>query len=493
MPGSSHPEGESLFDPDTEAALDAIADELELAERLRPIDSHRWRQPSDLLGPRQSVLPALQLEDVSAIPFLDNISGVEQYQHRARVRARDGDLFAAVTPPAEGYEDYCRDLGLGSPDLVLADAVGHPLQVARACARGASLERVAERAAAAGGLVIHPYMSIEPVWELARAIAEAARVPVTVIGPPPVVTWIANDKVLFSRVVAAVLGDAFLADGEEARDPEEAGGALARLARKHPVVGIKRARCASAMGNRIYRRATLGGGDSARCLEVARSFAAETRWPADEGAVVVEWLEAAASPSTQLWIPPRGQGPVRLDGVYEQILVGETQVFLGSRPSRLSPALNRRIGAAACLVASALQRFGYTGRCSFDHLVVGDGPEARIVFTECNGRWGGTSTPMSLVDRLAGSPRPFYRAQDVISPDLVGARFTELKAALESELYHPRRGGRFILYNVGPLEPHGKLDVIAFGGDAESADAAVLEILPRLLGVELTEPAGSEM
>ena len=65
-------------------------------------------------------LPTLYLDDVSAIPFLVNIAGVEAYQHRARTRAGDGDLFATVTPPTEDYEEYCRKiLGLGRPGLVL--------------------------------------------------------------------------------------------------------------------------------------------------------------------------------------------------------------------------------------------------------------------------------------------------------------------------------------------------------------------------------------
>jgi hypothetical protein len=471
---------DSTFGPAISAALDAIGADLEIPERLRPVDALRWREPADVAGK-----PALQLEDVSAIPFLDNIAGVEQYQHRARVRAGDGDLFAAVSPATDGYEQYCRDLGLGAPELLAAEPVGHPLQVARACAEGEAFARIATRAGAAGGLVIHPYMAIEPVWELARRCAEAARVPVTVVGPPPAVTWVANDKVSFSRVVAAVLGDEWLADQEIVADPARAAAALARLASRHPRVGIKRARCASAMGNRVYESVDLGGGDPALCRDAAVEFAAETRWPDDEGAVVVEWMAASSSPSTQLWIPPRGHGPVRLDGVYEQILEGPGQVFVGSRPSRLPEALNRRIGAGACLVATALQRFGYSGRCSFDHLVVGDvdGDEPRVVFTECNGRWGGTSTPMSLVDRLTHGPRPFYRAQDVVFPSLAGARFADLIEALGGELYHPRRGGRYVLYNVGPLAEFGKLDVIAFADTAAEADAALLEDLPRLLRI----------
>ena len=71
-------------------------------------EEHLWRGESGYL--------TLYLDDVSEIPFLGKIIGVEEYQHRARLRAGDGDLYAAVTPPVEGYEEYCRDtLRMGSP------------------------------------------------------------------------------------------------------------------------------------------------------------------------------------------------------------------------------------------------------------------------------------------------------------------------------------------------------------------------------------------
>ena len=48
--------------------------------------------------------PVLHLEDVSAIPFLVDIAGVKEYQHRARLRAKSGDLYATMTPGDPRYE-----------------------------------------------------------------------------------------------------------------------------------------------------------------------------------------------------------------------------------------------------------------------------------------------------------------------------------------------------------------------------------------------------
>ncbi|MDH3819335.1 MAG: hypothetical protein OES21_12005, partial [Myxococcales bacterium] len=155
------------------------------------------------------------------------------------------------------------------------------------------------------------------------------------------------------------------------------------------------------------------------------------------------------------------------------------------RPSTLPDAVNRKLGAAGLMVAAALQELGYVGRCSFDHLVTGDPHgDFQVVFTECNGRWGGTSTPMSLLDRLLRGPRPAYRAQDVVFPELIGASLPDLLELAGDLSFRTESGqGRFIFYNLGPLHDHGKFDVISIGADQADAERGVLEILPKRLGL----------
>ena len=100
------------------AALRAFARRLNLDDRLEPFHDRRWRNPDENA-------PVLHLEDVSAIPFLSGIAGVEEYQHRARVRAYDGDLYATVTPTDPAYEAYCRDwLNLGDVRWFRAEGGG---------------------------------------------------------------------------------------------------------------------------------------------------------------------------------------------------------------------------------------------------------------------------------------------------------------------------------------------------------------------------------
>jgi hypothetical protein len=452
------------------AAIRPMAERLRIEEQLRPYEPYRFYKRD---GRR-----TLHLDDLSGIPFLDGVSGIEEYQHRARARCKDGDLFVSVTDAIEGYEDYCQQsLGLGVPVHILSEPIGSRLAVAENCLEEPALSAIA--AHAGNGLLIHPYMSTESVWRLAARLAEMTGAWMTVLGPPPPVTWIANDKGCFDELVEAVLGRDWLVDTARVRTPEALADALWELSTRHRKVGLKRTRCASAMGNEVHTSADLHRRGRETVLPIVRRFLSRTRWEGDEELLAVAWEETDLSPSTQLWIPPIGRGTPLLEGMYEQILHGEEKVFLGSRPAQLPEPITERLIDACLQVGAGLQALGYSGRCSFDHLVVGD----RILFTECNGRWGGTSTPMSLLDRLF-DPRPPYRAQDIEHPSLRGRPFADITAALGDDLWAvDNPGGRFILYNPGPLRTAGKVDVISIAETQEEAERGLTEVLPVRLGL----------
>ena len=474
---STHPRDAVLDLERARLAGRALGANIDVASQLQPYEANRWHRGD-------TPHPTLQLDDVSAIPFLADIAGVEEYQHRGRLRAGDHDLYVTVTPAVAGYEAYCHDtLQLGAPAHLVADPVGPPIAVARACTKGGAHAHLVDKASAAGGMTIHPYMGIEDVWELAAMLQVDSRAPIRVLAPPPPVTWIANDKSLFDELVERVLGRGALVETRISRDIAGIETDLRTLSQRHERVGLKRTRCASAMGNAVFASCEVRSDrDAARMVQ---AFLRRTEWPEGEEVLTVAWLDTDLSPSTQLWIPPLGFGDPRLDGIYEQILKGEEKVFVGSRPSTLPDALNQKLGSDALMVGAALQELGYVGRCSFDHLVTGD-PDGvfNVVFTECNGRWGGTSMPMSLLDRLLNQPRPAYRAQDVVYPELVGARLADLLELLGDLVFQTETGkGRFILYNLGPLDGHGKFDVISIGADQDDAERGVLEILPKRLGL----------
>ena len=343
-----------------------------------PFTPQRWHGRRDV--------QALHLDDVSGIPFLVNVSGVEEYQHRARLRCSDGDLFVTVTAPAPGYERYCLGtLGLGTPTHLFTEPTANPLAVARGARRGDALARLVDAARGAGGLETHPYMGIEDVWDLAADVAAEAEEEVAVLAPPPPVTWVANDKALFADLVELTLGPGWMPDAVTCRAPTEMARHLRALSRRHGAVGLKRTRCASAMGNKVFPSPAVRAGSEDSLKNEVVAFLRRTEWIDGEPVVVVAWEHATCSPSTQLWIEPGA--PPRLDGIYDQMLEGPEQVFVGSRPSTLPARVKRVIADASVCVATALQHLGYVGRCSFDLLVLGD-PETdfTVRFTECNGR-----------------------------------------------------------------------------------------------------------
>ncbi|WP_394821161.1 hypothetical protein [Pendulispora albinea] len=468
--------------PETRIALDELSRELDLEPRLTPFGALRYRGLHDAKGGGL----ALHIDDLSALPLLDGITGIEFYQHRARVRSGDGDLFVTVTDACEGYEEYCRTkLRLGRPELVVVEAPANPIHVARAATASRAWSRIVERARRASHVVVHPYMAHEAVWELAGRLRDAASRPTTVLGPPPPITWLANDKRLFSEIVSRTLGAEALAETRVARSASALAAALVELAKRHPRVGLKRSRSVSGMGNEVFDGAELLLASHLEVLERVEAFLRRTGEHEDEPVLAVAWETSSVSPSSQLWIPPLGSGAPRLDGIFEQIL--DDGVFIGSRPSTLPHCVHRMIRDAAISVARSLQYLGYVGRCSFDHVVVGDlETSPRVLFVDCNGRWGGTSTPMNLVDRLfAHAPRrATYRAQDFTATRLTGVPFTEILEAIGGQLFDPvTRSGRYVFYNVEPLARWGKMDVIAFGRDRAASDAALLEDLPKLLKI----------
>jgi hypothetical protein len=257
---------------------------------------------------------------------------------------------------------------------------------------------------------------------------------------------------------------------------------LLALAGRHERVALKRTRSASSMGNEVLASAAVRASGLATARALVDAFLQRTAWQGDEDILVMAWEETELAPSMQLWIPPAASGPPRLEGVYEQILTGAAKVFVGSRPSTLPARVNEALGRASLLLGAALQSLGYVGCCSFDALVVGDClDDFDIRIIECNGRWGGTSTPMFLVDRLCGAPRPAYVAMDHIDQQLTGTPFPVLLSRAGDQLYDPStRTGRYIFYNTGPLEERGKLDVIALGATPDDAQRAIADIGPLL-------------
>lgn len=473
-------------DPATADRISAVAERTTVEHDLSAA-ADRWKPYAVTSAHLRTRTTVLALDDYSEIPFVKAVVGASWYQYRARLRCGDGDCYAVARAPVDGYEDYNRRyLGLGDTRLIHLEPSDSPFELARLLASDRpAFDGLVALARDANGLLLHPYMGIEAVWELAASIADAASVPVRVLGPLPEVSRLANDKARFSDLVEGLLGAESLTRTDTSVDPYRVAELMQEYTARYDSVALKMPSCASGMGNRIFDSRELRGKPLRSFRDLVDGFLEEKEWDGREELLVVRWhRDVLESPSTQCWIPPLDGDEPTIDAVYEQFLVGEERVFEGAALSNLPESLRHDFMVKSWVVCRALQLLGYVGRCSFDGLVVGRNlDEARVKFVECNGRWGGTSTPMHLMTRVFGDFRSVpYKAQDYVDQRLRGLEFGNLMEIFGDELYDRRAGtGRVLLYNVGGVTEHGKFDVVVTGRDYAEIDAFIDEGIPALI------------
>ena len=441
----------------------------------------------DLVPQQLWEAPTLCLDDLSTIPLLDHAYDVRFMQDRARLRAGDRDLVASCTDVVEGYEQYCRDyLGLGNPTWLRPAGGAHPLCVAAACWEDRGVRRKLIHAVRAGELFyVHPHLGNRPVWELAMLLREASRRPLQVIAPPPALAAWANDKIAFTGIVERLFGSRFVPKTEQAANFATLADRVRDLLAESRMLILKLPDSAGGAGNVVLECEPLIGHSLEAIREQLKTSLAGLAWQGERPVLISSWESPVlCSPSAQLWIPPLREGGPVVEGVYVQTLEGRDGVFVGSRPARLPAAIQQELVDRCWLLARLFQRLGYLGRCSFDLLLVGDSLDAgRLEFIECNGRWGGTSLPMTLMNRLFGNwlAQP-YAAREWSAAGLGELEFSDLLSAFASDLFDARTGrGWLILYNPGRMHSHAGINAITLGRTWEEAAERLQNEFPRRL------------
>jgi len=435
--------------------------------------------------------PALHLDDLSLISKPQGEEAqAASLQDRARLRAGDGDFVLSVQDPPEGYETYCRDfLGLGAATWLRPRVPpgADPRRLASLVWRDEDLRRLLSEVVHAGEVEhIHPHMGCRGVWELALRLGEATGRTLPVVAPPPALAALVNDKIAFRDVVVGLLGSEAVPPGEPAANLALLAARVREFASLSPFVAVKVPDSAGGGGNIVLEAEPLR---RLSLLGIRAQLDARLRamgWSPGRELLVTAWeSEVVGAPSSQLWIPPGAEGPPVVEGIFEQTLEGETWRFVGARPARLPAALAQEITDASHLVALLFQRLGYVGRCSFDFILVGRRlEEARPRFIECNGRWGGTSLPMTLMNRLFGDwkKQPFAVSR-TSRRGLEDMPFEAVVAALDEDLFDVRRGsGRLVLYSPTRLETRGELHFVALASKWEEVLELAEKRVPRRVG-----------
>ncbi|MGV3723522.1 MAG: hypothetical protein ACO1SX_21715 [Actinomycetota bacterium] len=452
------------------------------SELLAQVEDPRSAELRRLQADRLDDLPTLHLDDLGEIQRIEPGCDTSFLQDRARLRAGDGDLVAVHRLPPSGYEEYCRNvLGIGSVGW-LQPLAGDPAQIAAACWEDRSIRHELVRRVRHGALrYLHPHMGTRSVWELAALLSAAAGREVKVIAPLPNVSRFANDKGAFTRLVRDLLGREAGPHTVEVENLTQLCVQVQALAPKVHALGIKLPSSAGGGGNLVLPAADLRGCSLHAVREILKT--ALRRFPEDSVTrlLVTAWESGVISaPSVQIWVPPHAMGEPLVEGVFEQVIVGEQGMFVGSRPASLPSGPERTLVDECWLISRVLQRLGYLGRCSFDAILL---ENERLELIECNARWGGASLPMTLMNRLFGDwARRSYATREWRCAGLERIPFQRLLDHFQSDLFDARTGaGSYVLYNPTALSAASRVDVLALGASAaEAAARASIELPERL-------------
>ncbi|NQV28980.1 MAG: hypothetical protein HQ518_31885 [Rhodopirellula sp.] len=455
--------------------------ELSFVERvLRQVQSENPQLHNDdrfehLVPDRLDEAPAVHIDDFSEIGGIEGHFDVRHLQDRARLRAADGDIVVSGCVETPGYEDYCDCvLGLGLVRWLHPDIPKMSTHIAGACWQDRDIRRALVHAARSDGLrYVHPHLGTFAVWELADLLHQSSRQPIHVIAPPPEVSRLVNNKVLFSNIVENLFGQGSVPATRSAWNRTSLAAQVKELACECAKLGIKLPDSAGSRGNVVLNGQSLRDCSTEEVFAMLAPMLKSVNWDGQKQLLVDCWEpNVLSSPSVQTWIPPTASGQPVIEGLFDQQTSGVTQRFVGARYARLTDALRNDLVRKSTILAWLFQQLGYVGRCSFDTIVTGDDLEhGRIEFVECNGRWGGTSLPMTLMNRLHGdwTARPYVTAY-VRIPGLDRLSFATLLKEHHSELFQAAtRSGSLLLFTPGRIAHQSAIDVLAMGETEEAA------------------------
>jgi len=260
---------------------------------------------------------------------------------------------------------------------------------------------------------------------------------------------------------------------------------VSELAASAEVFGLKIPNSAGGAGNAVLDSAAVRGRPLHEVADVLRPVVAGIQWDGNSPLLIDLWeTDVLCSPSAQLWIPPESVGEPVIEGLFVQQLGGRVGEFVGATAAQLPAPLATDLATRSWLLGRLFQRLGYVGRCSFDLILAGKSlADCRLEFIECNGRWGGTSLPMSLMNRLFGDwQRQPFAVQVVTAPGLDGITFSRLTERLRGELYDRRSGqGRLILYTPGRMRLQSSVSALALGPTWKEAIEFLAQSVPLQL------------
>ena len=469
--------------PSEQAQIESLAEQL-VRENPKLIPDDRLRP---LLVTDSESGGTLHLDDIGGITRPNWAENVHFLHDRARLRAGDGDFVASFEAPPDGYEAYCRDqLGLGAPHWLHPAPDQDRSHLAQSCWQDRNVRNALAAAARRGELrYIQPYLGNSAVWQLADLLHRKSNAPLKVVAPHPELTRWVNDKLDFSKCIVRLFGADYVPYSEEAANLVTLTRKVRELSEKYPRLSLKVPDSAGGGGNVVVEAASVRGLSLEQIRDKIKLLLEKTNWNGETKLLLGCWeTNVHSAPSAQLWIPPLGTAKPVIEGLFTQAIDPDTGYFLGSQPADLPEETREEMVSLCARLARLYQQLGYIGRCSFDMLLVErQALPTRIKFIECNGRWGGTSLPMTLMNRMFGdwATRPFSTLE-CHAEGLEQLEFQNLLTALGSDVYDRRTGqGKFVLYNPGRMQAHSGINVLSLADSWQAAEGMLKHELPKRL------------
>jgi hypothetical protein len=349
--------------------------------------------------------PMVIFGDVREIPLLAN-QGAALMDYRLSSFAQSGDVVVLGTTCDPEFLSYrTRKLPFGKPDYLEAlPASGETaLSAPKTClGDDATYSRLLDRMRHNNCTTVLAHITTGTIWSLARRLGQDLGWQMQVAGPYPTLSRHANDKLWFSKVTKDLFGPDAVPIEFPVHGAAALTGAVRSLSRQHNKLVIKVPDSAGSRGNFVISCAELRDlGVKAihrRLAELLAPVNANARFPL----MLQVWQnQVLLSPSIQIWIPEPEDGPPIIEGLFQQRLTGPNGKFAGAAKVELPQRLDGEMTRQGMMLATLFQELGYFGRCSCDAVIAGeDLASASLHWIECNGRWGGVSIPLTLVNTL---------------------------------------------------------------------------------------------
>ncbi len=355
--------------------------------------------------------------------FFGSIGEISLFEHRSAgpieyrlsVLAREGDLVVIGGQQNRSFEQYLEnDLDLGHREYLYIDQAndGNRVPTPVKCLKDANTyAQLRAKVEEQGGATLVAHITTGTIWALAKKLGHDTGLPIYVAGPTPSITARVNDKLWFASLTTRLFGESAVPRKYSVFGAAALTGRVRTLARNYEKIVIKVPDSAGSVGNFPILSADIADMGVKALHRYLKDLITETAGPSPYPLMVQVWdRDVLTSPSVQLWIPLAEEGPPIIEGIFEQYLTGQAGSFAGATPATLPDDWDFRLSRDALMLGHILQALGYFGRCSFDTIISGKSFEtASLYWVECNGRWGGVSVPMTLLNTLfAPDKTPAY-------------------------------------------------------------------------------------